>query len=800
MTIRRLIVLVVTLLAVSPVIAEAQVHKGVVVDQTGAALPGATVQLVDGTIVVATVTSDPEGTFTFDAALRGGTVVVSLSGFETARVARTDADRVTLALARATESATVVAPIGSVSSPTNAALGNTVSEMIVTRLPSKNFKAKESLPLLPGVVRGPDGLLQLGGVRAHDTPLFLDGFNVTNPATGISNINLPYETVRGVQVLRDPMAITYGDLLGGLIAIESKPGGDVREWGVQGVVPRPRFTTPGFGRIEGIFPRFYTSGSTKSGRFRYDTGVEYDYERIPVPEVTRGKGPDIVEESATAFLRFDGKINEKQSLTIETLAFPSETRSHGLSPRRLQEATFDYSAWDALAGVQHRAVLGEGSLLTTQGAVFMHNTTITPNGEGTSILSPDGWRGNWFASAHRRSARYSLGASWEKLKTIGRRAHDFTAGLEFAARSLSGRVVETPIKVVNADGKPVRTISFGPGADMDVTDRRFAATLRDVWQINSRAQVDAGARVDARRQGGTAFSARAGVRYALDQAGLTVLKAGYGKFVGTVPLGVPAFGAYPTRVDRRYDGVTGALTAEMMLQPTLGLLRQPHAKSATFSVERQFTSTLDGQVVFTSRRSGDLATLRVPRQSGPLIVESTGTADYHELQFSVRKTWHHDQQVFVSYVRSHGRGEMNDFTSLFGFVDSPLLQPGAFARLSTEAPNRLLAWGTVNLPDRVVLSPVAEWRSGFPYSVFDHQYVYSETPNSREYPRFFAADLVIYKTITVRKRDVDAGIQLFNVTNHKNPRDVYAVTNAPHFGQFANSVGTILRGYMLVKW
>ena len=170
------------------------------------------------------------------------------------------------------------------------------------------------------------------------------------------------------------------------------------------------------------------------------------------------------------------------------------------------------------------------------------------------------------------------------------------------------------------------------------------------------------------------------------------------------------------------------------------------------------------------------------------------------MQISARKTWLDDQQLFVSYVRSSGRGEINDFTSLFGFVDSPLLQPGAFARLSSESRNRLLAWSTINLPKRMVVSPVAEWRSGFPYSVLDHQYTYSEMPNSRNFPAFFAADMVIYKTITWKKRDVDAGVQLFNFTNHRNPRDVYAVTNGPHFGQFANSVGVIVRGYMLVKW
>ena len=93
-----------------------------------------------------------------------------------------------------------------------------------------------------------------------------------------------------------------------------------------------------------------------------------------------------------------------------------------------------------------------------------------------------------------------------------------------------------------------------------------------------------------------------------------------------------------------------------------------------------------------------------------------------------------------------------------------------------------------------------EWRSGFPYSVVDERYTYLGPPNSRRYPTFFSTDLVIYKTLTVHQKSADLGVQLFNVTDHYNPRDVYPVAGSPSFGAFTNSVGPILRGYMLLKW
>ena len=54
----------------------------------------------------------------------------------------------------------------------------------------------------------------------------LDGFNIADPATGVSSVNLPFEAVRGVDVLRDPMAVTYGNLLGGMVRMDSRPGTD----------------------------------------------------------------------------------------------------------------------------------------------------------------------------------------------------------------------------------------------------------------------------------------------------------------------------------------------------------------------------------------------------------------------------------------------------------------------------------------------------------------------------------------------------------------------------------------------
>jgi hypothetical protein len=788
-------------LAVAPPVWAQSLHS-IVVDQTGLPLPGVVVQLLDDGVPVASLTTGPDGSFDIGATLPGRTVVASLDGFETARVARQDAARIVLAIARTAETTTVVAPALPSSSPTASTVGSNLTATTVARLPSSRLKARESLPLLPAMVRGADGLLRLGGARPYDTPLLLDGFNVTNPATGTSNINLPFESVEGVEVLRDPMAVVYGGLLGGLVQMVSKPGGDRLQFGVQGFVPRLRLTSPGLGRLEGIFPRVYVGGAAAGGRFRYFGAVEYDFERIAVPDVTTGSGPNLVEQSATFFGRVDVRPHDRYNVTVETVVSPSATDNVGLSTRREESASVDVSQHDRFVGVTNRVVLDNASLVSVSVAVLAHDTTMSPKGEGPARLSPFGWRHNWFAFVERRAIRYSVAASWDRTLSFGRHEHALGITANMASQQLRGSVAENLLQVEDERGRLVRRIEFGAPSTLTASDAPVALTARDVWTFGNRLQLDVGARADRDSSYGAALarSARAGLRYAFEDDSATVVRAGYGGFVGRLPLAVEAFGGYPARVDTAVDAETGSVLDRTVLVPTVERLQLPRARAFTLQIERRLGRVLEGQIGFTNRQSTLLATLEVPTVSGPAAVRSTGTGSYKELQISIRRAWLHDQQLFLSYVRSSALGELNDFAALFQPLDAPLLQPGGFSRLPADARHRVIAWGTFNLPRRFVLSPVIEWHSGFPFSIVDERYRYFGTPNRAAYPPFFSADFILFKTVTVRQRSADLGIQLFNATNHFNPRDVYPVTGTPRFGTFTNSVGPVLRGFMMLKW
>jgi hypothetical protein len=72
--------------------------------------------------------------------------------------------------------------------------------------------------------------------------------------------------------------------------------------------------------------------------------------------------------------------------------------------------------------------------------------------------------------------------------------------------------------------------------------------------------------------------------------------------------------------------------------------------------------------------------------------------------------------------------------------------------------------------------------------------------NTERLPAQFSLDLTAFKTVDVFTRKMDLGLQVFNLTNHFNPRDVISVIDSPRFRELTNNPGVTFGGYMQVRW
>ena len=780
-----------------PAFALAQTTSGVVVDQTGLPLPGVQIEVTRGTDVVTSTISGADGTFSLPALTADDIVNVTLDGFEAAHVPVARAGRIVLEVGHATESTTVVASVLTSSGAGMERLGSRMTAQLASRLPEPRPRILQSLPLLPSVVRGPDGLLRIGGTRPHESSLWIDGFDVTDPVTLTSVIDLPNESVKGMAVLREPTAATFSGSLGSLASIETVPGGDKFTAGIQGFIPRPRLSSLGLGKIEAFFPRAYASG--KWMQLHFFGSTEFNFERVTVPGVTgRSGSPSTGATGTSSFFRVDVPLSPTNMLTMEGIVAPAHTSLAGLSPLIEAAAAPDIYNRDLFGGIVDHIVVGPSTLLTLRAGIGEHRTDVQASGTGTAIFSPDGWHQNFFAEVRNGGTRRSASATIDRTGLMAAGSHTTSFSLDVRERSMSGSIETHPIEIQDGAGRLVRFIQTSQVPSLSADDLITGFGIRDLWAPSARLQIDLNLRADIPKVGSSELSPRLAVSYAFDDNDRTTIKGTIGRFVGRIPLGALAFNQLGTRTDMSFG--VGVPATRLTYSPTLGSLSLPYADMLSIEIEHRILSTLEFQAAFRQRKGYELPTIEVPAAGGAAMLDNNGTSSYRELAMSVRQTWRADRELFVSYVHSSSLGNVNDYGSIVSNLDAPLFEPAGSAAMPTDTPDRLRSWATVQFPHEIVISPAVEWRTGFPYSLVDIYRHYVGVPEGERFPNYFSLDITAFKTFDIVSRKWDLGMQFFNITSHFNPRDVIPVVGTPQFGEFSNSFGITLGGYMRVRW
>ncbi|HUK32897.1 MAG TPA: hypothetical protein VLV86_03240, partial [Vicinamibacterales bacterium] len=593
-------------------------------------------------------------------------------------------------------------------------------------------------------------------------------------------------------------AATFSGALGSIASIETVPGGDRFTAGVQGFIPRPRLSSDyGLGRIEAFFPRAYAAG--KLGPFHYFGSSEFNFERVPVPGVTNRSGsPSTGATGTSTFARVDLPLSATNMITFEGIVAPARATAVGLSTLTDVAAAPNITNRDLFGGVVDHIVIGGNTLLTLRAGIGEHRTEVQTSGTQDAILTPDGWHQNFFAEVSDAGVRRAASATLDRSGLTAAGSHTLSFSLDLRERSMSGAIETHPIEIQDDVGNLMRRIVTAQVPSLTTSDSTAGFGVRDLWALTSRLQFDLDMRADFPTREQAAFAPRFAASYALDENARTTIKGSVGRFVGRVPLGALAFNQLGSRIDLSF--IPGIGVVRRAYHPSLGEVNLPRADMVSIEIEHRLLRTLELQAAFRRRSGFDLPTVNVAPLGGNTSLSSSGSSEYKELAVSLRKTWRADREFFVSYVRSSSIGEMNDYGTLITNLDAPLFEPAGQAPMATDTPHRLRSWATFQFPREIVVSPALEWRTGFPYSLYDVYRHYVGDPNSERFPNYFSLDLTTFKTFDILHRKWDLGLQFFNVTGHFNPRDVISVVNTPQFGQFSNSFGVTLGGYMRVRW
>jgi hypothetical protein len=658
-------------------------------------------------------------------------------------------------------------------------------------LPLATDRFQDAFPLLPGVVRDPEGRLSFNGSRPSQSILLVNGANVTDPVTGDFAINLPLRAIEEVEVSEIPYSAEYGRVTAAVAEIKTRGGTD--EWDVDtgDLIPKLNFRDGKIRGIRAFVPQVAVSGPLKKGKAWFNQGLAYRFVRSRVYDVTTGEDEQELE-SYDSFTQLDWRIADGHHLTTTFSYFPGETDNLGLNALNSSEATPEFHSWGWNAAVSGRSMFAS-SILETTVAVKHYDLSLRPKAETPSQLTPEGLRSNYFNNLERNTSRFDLLASLTRTISGARGEHVLKAGGSLGRSRFEGADRGLPLELLDASGRLVRRVDFIGDPALSGSDYLLSAYVQDRFRVGSRFGIEAGLRFDYDDLvNDYQLSPRLSLAVALDESGKTVARGGIGVFHDHVYLHAGSFTRFQRRVETSFGPDGGPLGAPIVFENRISPegLESPRSLTWNAELDRTLTEGFQMRVGYRERYGSEelLIDRLVEEGRGALELSSDGHSVNRELGVTLRVT-RAQNELFVAYSKSHSTGDLNNFGTLYQNLRYPLVFENEDSVFELDVPHRLLVWGVWKLPKDIEIGPGLEWRSGFPYTVLNAQYVpEGERNGGGRFPTFLSADIRVTKGVTVFGRKIRVGIQAFNLGSHHNPRDVVANLASPRFGEFLNSV------------
>src|ERR1700688_4208552 len=324
---------------------------------------------------------------------------------------------------------------------------NTISQSVVEKAPNQEEKFESLLPLVPGVVRGPDGRINMKGAQATQAGWLVNSANVTDPATGGQAISLPIDVVSSVQVISNPYDPEYGKFTGASSSVETRTSNfDKFHFSIQNLAPRARDRDGSIVGIGGFTPRTTITGPLIKNRLAFTQSLEYRFIRTPVeslPPLQR----DTTLESFDSFSQFDLKVSAKQTATFSVAVFPQRLEYLGLNTFTPQPATPTLHQRGYQASIQDHYVTESGGLLTSQLAFERFNADVLPNSVGPYQMLVETTEGGFFNRQNRDTRR----VEWQEIYHFSPKHflgdHELKVGFDLSHSSYDGRQQFLPVSI-----------------------------------------------------------------------------------------------------------------------------------------------------------------------------------------------------------------------------------------------------------------------------------------------------------------------------------------------------------------
>lgn len=641
-----------------------------------------------------------------------------------------------------------------------------------------------ALPFLPGVLQDATGQLHVDGSATRQILDQLDGFNITNPATGLFTMRVSVDALRSADVQSSRYAAEYGKGSGGILNLTTGMGDDHYRFSATDFVPSFR-TQKGI-HLNGWTPRATFSGPIRKGKGWFLDALDGEYHLDIVNELPSGA------DRTTAW-RYSNLAKAQINLTPANILSGSflinrfRSPHAGLSRFDPLETTVNLNRAAYLFTMKDQSLLPHGMLLEAGLGLSQFSSKERPLGNLPYVISPEGARGNFYATDRGRSNRLQAIANLFLPAVRWRGRHEFKVGTDVDRLTFDQSFERGPISIVREDATLSRKIMFPGRPSVRRSNLEVSGFAQDRWSVSDHWLLEPGLRFDADQIVHRALvSPRLASSYLLTRGGDTKLVAGIGRYYDASSLEFISRPLAGQRADLLYDR-----TGQELVRPPVETsfhVPQRHVKEPSFlnwsvGAERKVPASIYLRLEFVQKRGRDGWTFvnqgtGIPQQlSGIFDFRNTRRDRYDSLEVTGRRVFKDGHVLFASYTRSAARS-----TAVVNFnLDDPIFSQQAGGPLPWDSPNRFISWGWLPLRKGYDLAYSLDWRDGFPFSVVNQDQQLVGPPGSRRFPTYFSLNLHVERRFQLLGYQWALRAGFNDITNRHNPTAVNNNLDSPHF-------------------
>jgi Carboxypeptidase regulatory-like domain len=681
------------------------------------------------------------------------------------------------------------------------AVQNTLtSEQIIDIPVPATHDFRNSLPLIPGVVKDTKGRIHVNGGGEDQVLYSLDGFNITSPVSGILENRISVDAIRAVRLETSRYSAEYGKGSAGVMALESSRGDDRFRFSATNFLPSYEFHD-GFG-ISNWNPRATVSGPLVKGRAWYFNAMALQYDLNIIDELpsTANKNRNWLGSNMT---RVQVNLTDSNLLSVGLLVNFQNSRHLGITPLDPVETSRNRRERFYFFNIKDQAFLPGGWVLETGFGLNQINTRERPLGEELYQISPERRSGNYFLNSEGMVQRAQWLANVILPSWNWHGKHSVKFGIDANKIDYDQLADRRPFAVHRYAGSLAREVSFSGNPSFGRHNFEFGGFIQDRWSLNERLLVESGMRFDwdqILRE--PLWSPRIGATWSPTRAPDSKFSAGIGVFYDATHLDLLTRELDQQRWDTFYD--EDGLTT--MGEPVLSFYRaNEHGLKPPFYLNWSvgWEQKLPGSFYLRSNfirkhgRNGwsyDAGSASFD-DSSPLRafqLDNLRRDNYRLLEFTATRTFKEKYPWLLSYAYSSARS-----TAVIDFsLENPILGRQAGGPLDWDVPNRVISWAFLPAPflKKYSVAYFMEWHSGFPYTVVNELQQLIGPPNGSRLPDYFSLNVHMERRFRVGRSQWALRAGFNNITGHHNPVVVNNNISSPDFRTFSGGQGRVFTG------